>query len=259
MSEKQINAVMVEKQVLHDHLFVFKFKPEGWTIPDFKPGQFSSLGIFKPDSTPEKPKLLRRAYSIASSPKEKAALEFYITLVDEGALTPKLAAMNVGDRLWMDPQLDGHFTLDPIPPGRDLVLISTGTGLAPYISMLRTYNKTGRWRKLVILNGVRVARDLAYVDELNRACAEDPNIHFIPMVTREPNWGGRCGRVNSFFEGDEYQKVVGVPLDPATTHVLLCGNPDMIDSMQKFLEERGFREYHQRKSPDGNVHFERYW
>ena len=259
MSDRQINATLVHREALHDALLILKIRPDSGVIPDFKPGQFTSLGFPKPESTPEKPRLLRRAYSIASSPKEKDAIEFFIVIVDGGALTPKLGAMQVGDRLWMDTRFDGHFTLDPVPAGKDLVLIATGTGLAPYISMLRTYRDTGRWRKLVIIHGVRVAKDFAYVAELKRAAAEDPNIVYVPMTTREPDWGGRCGRVNTFFEGDEYQKAVGVPLDPATTHVFLCGNPDMITSIQELLQARGFRDWHQRNAPDGNIHFERYW
>lgn len=259
MTNRQPNATLIEKELLHDDLYILKIQPDTRPIMDFKPGQFTSLGFPKEGSTPDRPRLLRRAYSIASSPLEKEHLEFFIVTVDGGALTPKLAALPLGGRVWMDEKIAGHFVLDPVPDGKDLVLVSTGTGLAPYVSMLRTFRETGRWRKCVIINGVRVAKDLGYRAELEAAAAADPNIHYVPMVTREKGWGGREGRCNLFFEENEYEKLTGEPLDPNRCHVFMCGNPDMIKAVQCLLEERGFREYSQRKSPDGNIHFERYW
>ncbi len=258
MADREENARLVERMDYHSHLAIFKFQWDDGVVPDFVPGQFTSLGVKREDSTPERTRWLRRAYSIASSPNEKDSLELYIVLVDEGKLTPKLWQLEVGDRIWMDKKINGHFTLDPVPDGKDLVLVSTGTGLAPYVSMMRTFRNTGRWRKLIIVNGVRVAADLGYVPELEEA-SKSEDIVFIPMVTREPDWGGLNGRVNILFEDNRYEELVGSPLDPEQCHVFLCGNPDMITTVQERLEPLGFQEYNAKKSPDGNIHFERYW
>lgn len=259
MSARGENATIVSRQELHADLFILKIKYDNQSIPEFKPGQFTSLGFVREDSTPERIKLLRRAYSIASAPREKDALEFFIVKVDDGKLTPRLLGLPVGARLWMDEKIQGHFTLDPVPDGQDLVMVSTGTGLAPFISMLREYRDTGRWRKLIMINGVRVARDLGYVDELNAEMQRDPNFAYIPMVTRQPDWGGREGRVNRLFEDDVLEREFGVTLNPASCRVFLCGNPEMIKTVQAALEPRGFREYSERKCPEGTIHFERYW
>lgn len=254
-----INATLMERQFITKSLFVIKVRPDWAPIPDFKPGQFSSLGFLKPDSTPEKPRLLRRAYSIASSPKEKEHLEFFIVEVEGGQLTPKLARLDVGGRVWMDPKIQGHFTLDPVPQGKDLVLISTGTGLAPYISMLRTFRGTGRWRRFIVFHGARLAEDLGYRDELQQAAKADPSVIYVPTVTRQAGWGGHEGRVTKLLEESTYRKWVGAALVPEECHVFLCGNPDMIKEVLADLEHRGFREYSERKAPDGNIHLERYW
>jgi ferredoxin--NADP+ reductase len=259
VSDRALNSTLVYREFVNPGLFIVRFKPDWGPIPDFEPGQFSSLGFPKPDSTPERVKLLRRAYSIASSPKEKETLEFFVVEVEGGALTPRLKRMEIGERIWMDPKIMGHFTLKPVPPGKDLVCVSTGTGLAPFISMLRTFRGTGRWRKMVILHGVRKAEDLGYREELEQAAREDPSVIYVPSATRDPGWGGREGRLNALLEPAVYRELTGEELNPEQTHVFLCGNPEMIRQMQADLESRGFQEYSERKCPTGTIHLERYW
>lgn len=259
MSDSVLNATLIERKFLNDATFICKVRYDDMPTPEFKPGQFTSLGFPKPDSTPERPRLLRRAYSIASSPNEKDAVEFFIVRVDGGALTPQIAELPVGGRLWMDPRIQGHFTLEPVPDGRTLVLVSTGTGLAPYISMLRTYRGTGRWRKAVVLHGVRKADDLGYRDELEQLSREDKTVSYAPLVSREPGWGGREGRVGSMLEDAVFREIAGCELCASDCHVFLCGNPDMIKEVQTSLVARGFQEYSERKCPTGTIHLERYW
>lgn len=259
VSDRELNATLTERHFLNAATFVCKVRYDTMPTPDFKPGQFTSLGFPKPDSTPERPRLLRRAYSIASSPHEKDAVEFFIVKVDEGALTPKVTDLPVGERLWMDPKIQGHFTLEPVPAGRTLVLVSTGTGLAPYVSMLRTYRGTDRWKKAVVLHGVRRADDLGYRAELEQLSREDPTVVYAPLVSREAGWGGREGRVSAMLEERVFQELAGCELCATDCHVFLCGNPDMIKEIQGSLTQRGFQEYSERKCPTGNIHLERYW
>lgn len=139
-------------------------------------------------------------------------------------------------------------------------MVSTGTGIGPYMSILRTYRGQGRWRRFVMINGVRREPDLGYRDELHAIAREDPTVLYIPIVSREPcpgDWPGRCGHVQDVLEQETYRRLVGAPLDPEQCHVFLCGNPDMIQSVRPLLERRGFRT-HSKRSP-GNIHLERYW
>ena len=111
------------------------------------------------------------------------ALEFYVVRVGQGRLTPSLWNMNVGDELFMNPKITGHFTLEGVPENRTLVMVGTGTGLAPFRSMYLTYRNQNRWNKFVLLDGCREARDLGYFDQLTALAAEDPTFVYLPTVT----------------------------------------------------------------------------
>jgi ferredoxin--NADP+ reductase len=194
-------------------------------------------------------------------------VEVYLVLVKQGKLTPRLWPLPLGGRLWLDPQPAGNFTLQGVPADKDLVMVATGTGLGPYMSMLRTYGPAlrcgaePRWRTAIVIHGTRLCCDLGYMHELDAMSRRDPSIKYIPIVTREPEasqWRGMRGRVHVALLPEHYERLVGAPLDPAHAHVFLCGNPDMIAGVQKDLEARGFvaRDW---EHPEGNIHFERYW
>lgn len=264
------NARVVGRIDMTPDLAVFQIAYEDAEVPDFTPGQFATLGVIQPE-TPEQaakrrrpgPKLLRRAYSIASSPKVKDYIEFYIALVEEGQLTPKLWQLHEGDRLFMDTKIKGHFTMEDVPDGKDLIMVSTGTGLAPFLSMVDTYrDQPGRWNKLVFIHGVRYASDLGYRDKLEKLAAEDDSIFYIPAVTREPedsDYDGPRGRCQTVLTQPILDELGGgAKLHPDHAHVFLCGNPAMIDQCEVELTQLGFT-VKDRKNPDGNVHFERYW
>jgi ferredoxin--NADP+ reductase len=266
----ELNATICDRHDLNEYISVVKIASDSGEVPAFEAGQYITLGL--PESSadavgdgPEpvrtsKTGLVRRAYSIASSPLVRESLEVFVVLVQRGELTEKLWTLYEGDRLWMSPSVKGQFTLDAAPPDKDLVMVSTGTGIAPYMSMLRTFRGTNRWRRFVLINGVRLAQDLGYQDELDAMCREDPTITYIPMVTREPEdsaWTGLRGRVQGILEPAKYEELVGARLDPAQCHVFLCGNPAMIDTVEPMLQEHGFKT-HAPRDP-GNLHFERYW
>ncbi len=259
------NATLTHREDLTNELAIIRIQPDQGPVPEFEPGQFITIGLLKPPAAapgpaPTRVRLTRRAYSIASSPAVRGYVELYVVLVEKGQLTPRLWNIPVGGQLWMDNKAKGEFTLKGIPTGKDLIMISTGTGLAPYLSMLRTYRGQGRWQRLVIIHGVRLAEDLGYRAELEQISHEDPSIFYIPTVTREPadsSWQGMRGRVGVVLEDQTYQRLVGSALDPAHCHVFLCGNPDMIQSVQAQLEAKGFTT--QTRDQPGQIHFERYW
>ena len=272
-AEDLLNATIVSRQVINEELRILRVAPDSGQIPPFQPGQYATIGLPtldmpKKDLAPEileklrarGPRMVRRAYSIASSPDEPDSVELFIVLVEDGRLTPKLFDTPEGGRVWMDDKIKGFFTLEHVPDGQDLVLISTGTGLAPYISMIRKYHGTGRWNRVVVVHGVRYARDLGYRDMLEGLAAEDENFVYIPAVTREPEdsgYAGHRGRIPTVIEGDTFERLSGKPLDPSNTHVFICGNPDMVKQVKDTLVERGFTA--DEKDVHGNIHEERYW
>lgn len=269
MESESTNAVLAERRDVTDILSIVRVRPDGGAVPDFVPGQFLRLGLPRPpaptdklgpDGRPKRVRYTRRAYSIASAPTEKEATEFFVVRVEEGALTPQLWEIEPGGRLWMDTVAKGEFTLDLAPPGRTLVMIATGTGIAPFISMLRTYRGQGRWERFVVIHGVRYAADLGYHAELLDAAERDPTVRYVPLATRDTGatgWDGLSGRVQVALEPETFARIIGQPLDPQHCHVFLCGNPAMIDEVQALLEARGFAA--DRHGQPGNLHFERYW
>ena len=260
------NAVVVSRHDRHEDLAIFSVAyADGTPLPDFVPGQYATLGLPEAEpKDPAQPKLTRRMYSIASPSTQTNTLDFYITRVEGGALTPSLFDLNPGDRLYMSGRVGGHFTLSPHAAGRTLVLVATGTGTAPFRSMIHTHRHDPPWAHCVLIEGCRFARDLGYQDELEHLAAEHNHLTYLPSVTREPEvggggaWQGLRGRVPGFLEAERFRELTGRALDPETCHVYLCGNPAMIDHCEADLLGRGFVTQ-SRKAPAGNLHFERYW
>lgn len=266
-----LNAVVTEKIDVAPGLIVLRVAADGWELPEFEPGQFAVLGLpgeaarcttSRGEDSPPKPgRLIRRAYSIASSSVSREYLEFYINLVQSGALTPRLFALAPGDRIWLGPKITGTFTLDQARPDSHLVLIATGTGLAPYMSMLRTMLPCTSPRRIAVLLGARHSWDLGYHAELatmDRLCQ---GLHYLPTISRPADevapWDGSVGYVLDLWRSSAVERAWGVAPTPATTSVFLCGNPTMIDDMCALLATEGYRE-HTREEP-GEVFVERYW
>ncbi|RMF84136.1 MAG: ferredoxin--NADP reductase [Nitrospirae bacterium] len=271
MATVELNAVVAQRIEVAPGLMVLRVVPDGWPLPEFKPGQFALLGLpgsaprcalSDPEETPRHPDaLIKRAYSIASSSVAHDYLEFFITLVRSGALTPRLFALEPGDRVWLSPKVSGLFTLDAVPAGQDVALISTGTGLAPYMSMLRTHLCESDGRRYAVLHGARHSWDLGYRSELITLARVCGNFTYLPIISRpeeEPvPWTGATGHVQALWEEGALARAWGGPPTPERCHVFLCGNPAMVDDMTERLLAAGWT-LHKRRAP-GNLHVERYW
>lgn len=271
---EKLNATMTRRFDVAPGLAIFRVETDG-ELFEFIPGQYCVLGMPPSASRVEgaedeeertekrKGKLIRRAYSIASSSKQREYLEFYITMVNSGELTPRLFDLQPGDRTWLGPNVTGHFTLGDVPPEADLYLIATGTGLAPHISMLKEQlaNPESK-RRMVIVHGARHAWDLGYRPELEVLARKYERVAYIPSITRpgeDGSWAGETGYIQAQLQDGRLERLSGIPLDPANTHVFLCGNPAMIETATSYLVERGFSEWSKRKNPEGTVHSEKYW
>lgn len=268
-SATTLNAVVTQRIEVAPGLVILRVVPD--TTFDFKPGQFAVLAL--PGSakrctlsdyealSDQPDRLIKRAYSIASSSVSMQYLEFYVTLVHSGQLTPRLFALEPGDRLWVSPKASGLFTLDDVPPDRNIVFVSTGTGLAPYMSMLRSFPLWNDDRHCAVLHGARHSWDLGYRSELTMIERMSPRFSYLPLISRpeeEPvAWGGLAGHIQDVWNGGHVENAWGFAPTTGNTHVFLCGNPVMVDDMVSILALDGFEE-HTRKSP-GQVHVERYW
>jgi ferredoxin--NADP+ reductase len=267
----ELNAVVTQRIEAASGLIILRVSPVGWKLPAFLPGQFVVLGLpygaprdplSDPEPDPVDPaRLIRRAYSIASSSLAEEYLEFYVTLVRSGELTPRLFALQPGSRLWLSAKPTGLFTLRDIPPASNLALIATGTGLAPYMSMLRTYLGDPGDRRFAAIVGARHSWDIAYSAELTTMQRISPVFTWLPIVSRpaeEPvPWGGDTGHVQDLWKNGRLTERWGFAPTPANTHVLLCGSPGMIDEMTAMLEAEGYRRAEHGKP--GEIHAERYW
>jgi len=271
MARTEPNAVLTQRIEVAPGLAILRIAPDGWQLPQFLPGQFAVIGLpakapRAPMSDPEEPggdpdRMIRRAYSIASSSLDRQYLELFVTMVRSGELTPRLFALAPGDRLWLGPKFTGMFTLRDVPADQHVVFVATGTGLAPYMSMLRTQLECGGKRRHALLVGARHSWDLGYTAELATMARLCPNVIFLPTVSRpegEPApWAGATGYVQQLWTGGALDRAWGGHPTPGDTHVFLCGNPGMIEQMQKTLEAEGFVE-HETKRP-GQIHVEKYW
>ena len=267
-----LNAIVTQRVEVAPGLIVLRVVPDGGPVPAFKPGQFAVLGLPWPTkryvlSTPEiepldPDKLIKRAYSIASSSVEKQYLEFYVALVSSGALTPRLFALEMGDRVWLSPKITGMFTLEDVPPDKHLVLISTGTGVAPYMSMLRTQLMVGDpQRRVAVIHGARHSWDLGYQSELTMLAHLRPEFVYLPAISRPQEekvpWPHATGHVQDIWATQPLRALWGFDPAPENTHIFLCGNPAMIEDLVMILEGQRFKE-HKLRAP-GTIHMERYW
>src|SRR5450759_3942409 len=204
-------------------------------------------------------RLIRRAYSIASESLADEYLEFYLTGVMSGELTPRLFNLKIRDRVYVGPKAVGVFTLDKAP-GKHILMIGTGTGLAPYMSMLRSDLECNGERNFVVVHGARYSWDLGYRTELTGLARHCGNFHYIPVITRPQDdvpWRGRSGYLQNVIASGAIEEKTGLTLTPDKFDIFLCGNPGMIETIIGWAEGRGFTR--DKGHDHGTLHVEEYW
>jgi ferredoxin/flavodoxin---NADP+ reductase len=216
-----------------------------------------AAAALKAAADPER--MIRRAYSIASESRADEYLEFYLTVVMSGELTPRLFNLKLRDRVYVGPKAVGVFTLDKAP-GKHILMIGTGTGLAPYMSMLRSELECNGPRKFVVVHGARFSWDLGYRTELIGLARHCANFCYIPVITRpqeDVTWRGRSGYLQTLIASGAIEEETGLALTPENFDIFLCGNPGMIETVISWAEARGFGR---DKGHDiGTLHTEEYW
>ncbi|WP_395770067.1 ferredoxin--NADP reductase [Arenimonas sp.] len=206
----------------------------------FDNGQFVMIGL-EVDGKP-----LVRAYSIASANWEEH-LEFFSIKVPNGPLTSRLQHIQPGDCLLISRKPTGTLLISDVHPGKVLYLLSTGTGLAPFLAIVKDPETYERFEHVVVVHGVRYAKDLAYADYFKNELPRHEylgeqisrQLHYVPVVSREPF--ALHGRATTLLENGEIPRFLGFPeLNPETDRAMICGSPGMLADFRRILNSRGF-------------------
>jgi ferredoxin--NADP+ reductase len=225
----------------------------------FVAGQFARLGVRRAD--PGNPnhasgeKIVWRAYSVAS-PAHAAFLEFFSVVIPGGEFTSELARLRPGATVYLERLNYGFLTLDRFEPARDLWLLCTGTGLAPFLSILGETSTWNDFHNLVVVHSVRYPNELAYADAI-RALDREGRLHYVPVVTRRREPGTLGERVPALLESGTLEEHVGLRIDTTHSRVLICGNPQMITATRRLLATRGLAP--SRRGNPGQLAVENYW
>jgi ferredoxin--NADP+ reductase len=262
MTTAALDKYTVEKVQLRrlwaPHLISFRLSRSAQFA--FRAGQFARLGIIARSGTRES--AVWRPYSIVSG-QAAPYLEFFSVLVPGGEFTQHLAGLRDGDEMLVEKAPYGFLTTERIVKGGDLWMISTGTGLAPFISMLSDPALWRDYQNLILVHSVRSACELAYVHEINELNAENTleggaRLHYVPIVTREKNLDGMLhARIPELIDAGVLEAKTGSSLVPSQARVLLCGNPDMVTTVRGQLSARQFKPA--RRGELGTLAVENYW
>ena len=231
-----------------ENLFTLQVEAD---INNFTAGQFTSLAL---DIDGER---IARPYSFLSSPGQQP-LEFFFYTATGGVLSNRLVELENGSPVWVKKQANGFFVLDEVPECKELWMLGTGTGVAPFLSILGTEEPWQRFEKIVLVYAVRKASDLRYQDRMAQLKANYPDRFFYqPFVSREQVTGALDGRIPAALGDGRLEEAVGLQLNPECSHFMLCGNPDMVKDVTELLKEKGFRK-NRRRTP-GHITTENYW
>jgi ferredoxin--NADP+ reductase len=217
----------------------------------FEAGQFVRIAL---DIDGER---VARAFSMVNAPGEPL-LEFYGVVVPQGPLSPRLARLEARDRLFVASNPAGFLVLSEVPDAETLWLMATGTGVAPFISILRADTPWRRFETVVLVHAVRQAPELVYRDEVDRARAKHGSrFLYVPIVSREDAPHALRGRIPALLNDGRLEGAARRKLAPAGSQVMLCGNPDMLKDTTAALAERGLRKNRRRKP--GQITVESFW
>ncbi|WP_261817213.1 ferredoxin--NADP reductase [Vibrio gallicus] len=241
------------KRYWSDSLFSIRIKVDNHP---FNAGQFTKLGLFNSGE-----ELIRRAYSIVNSPQDyqqTSELEFVIVTDLNGKLSPQLHLLEVGDPVYVGLEGAGYMVPTEIPDtASQLWLLSTGTGLGPFISMLTEVGFIERYQQVILVHAARFESDLTYKEVIEGLASRYPQLKYVPIVSREQVDGVMSGHIPDLIKNRELESAVGINLDFEKSFLYLCGNPAMVRSTSAVLQDRGYHKHLRRKA--GHFSCENYW
>ncbi|MGD8108550.1 ferredoxin--NADP(+) reductase [Pantoea sp. FN0302] len=244
-----VNGSVTEVTHWTDSLFSIKVNAP---VTPFTAGQFAKLAL---EIEGER---VQRAYSYVNAPADPA-LEFYLVNVPEGKLSPRLHALQPGDRVMVTKEAAGFFVLEEIPECQTLWMLATGTAIGPYLSILQQGEGLERFQNLVLVHAARYAADLSYLPLMQQLEQRyNGTLRIQTVVSREESPGSLTGRVPALIASGELERAVGLPMEADSSHVMLCGNPQMVRDTQQLLKETRAMNKHLRRKP-GHITSEHYW
>jgi ferredoxin--NADP+ reductase len=293
MMAHEYNATLIGRTMVAPGLIGIRVAPDHLPF-EFKPGQYVVLGLKATEGrvaeaddeesggvptdrtaaeAADPDRTIRRSYCIASDSRADRYLDFHVTLIPSGEFTPRLFNLKVGDRLYMSAGAEGHFTLDR-SQGKHILMVATGAGLAPYLSMIReelVLHINGRLgvralvqrnssRHFALVHGARRSWDLGFRAELAGLARNCANFHYVPAITRpeeDETWRGPRGYVQEVVASGTVEKLTGLAITPENFDIFLCGHPGMVESMIDWAQARGFAR--DNAHTPGTLHVEKYW
>ena len=220
----------------------------------FEAGQFVRIGLDMEEGNAGS--RIARPFSFVNPPADPV-LEFYGVVVPEGPLSPRLARLKPGDALHVADNPAGWLILSELPPAGELWLVATGTGIAPFLSILRSEVPWQRYSRVILVHGVRRAEELVYAEMIGELVRQQAGrLSYVRFVSREPLPGALAGRIPAAV-ADGRLEAAAAPITPERSQFMLCGNPEMLKDMQAALVARGLKK-HRRRSP-GQITVESFW
>ncbi|MEX6299927.1 ferredoxin--NADP(+) reductase [Providencia huaxiensis] len=244
-----VTGKVIEAKFWTDTLFSLVIEAP---IKPFTAGQYAKLAL---EIEGER---VQRAYSYVNAPSDNR-LEFYFVIVPGGKLSPQLAKLKPNDTLQITDEAAGFFVLDEIPECKNLWMLSTGTAIGPFLSILQEGKDLARFDNIILLHAVRFAKDLSYLPLMKTLEQQfHGKVKVVTVVSREQCSNSLHGRVPALIESHALENAVGVTLSPDTCHVMLCGNPEMVRDTREMLKNSHGMVKHLRRKP-GHISSEQYW
>lgn len=247
MAETWLEGRVLENRHWTEALFSLRVQAPALS---FEAGQFVRIALDVDGAR------VARAFSFVNPPHDPV-LEFYGVVVPEGPLSPRLARLAPGDVLYVAPNPAGFLVLSEIRDAETLWLVSTGTGIAPFLSILQTEAPWQRFRHVVLVHAVRRAQELVYRDAIERIGQARKELKYVTFVSREAHPGSLSGRIPDAVRDGRLQAAAGLELSAQSSQVMLCGNPQMLRDAAAALTELGLRK-HRRRNP-GHISVESFW
>ena len=253
MATNWVTATVIENRQLTAGHFSLVFDAE---LLAFKAGQFARLQVEVENNDGEL-EHFAKPYSLVNTPDEQYA-EVYFNTVPEGKVSNGLASLKAGDTLEIAQPCVGFFVLDQIPQTKHAWMFATGTGIGPYLSMLKTDQAWTMFEKVILVHAVRQADQLCYAELIQQFTASHPEqFQFISIVSREDHAESLRGRIPQLIENKAIEQKVGLEINVEDSHVLLCGNSGMLKDTKEVLKERRM-ERHLNHKP-GHISSEQYF